>query len=94
MVNKTDIARSIAKREICSLTEAQLQVDIVLKTIKEALKDGHKVRLAGLGTLYPKHYEAHDGYNPFDNGRIIVPSYHTVTWKIAKDFKEELNGER
>lgn len=92
MVNKEEIARRIASREICSISDAKLQVEIVMKVIREALKDGEKVRISGLGTLYPKHYESHVGYNPFNNGAMVVPSYKTVTWKISKDLKKELNA--
>lgn len=91
MVNKDEIAREIARREICSISDAKLQVEMVVRVIRDALKKGEKVRISGLGTLYPKHYESHVGYNPFNSGEMIVPSYKTVTWKISNDFKKELN---
>lgn len=91
VTNKAEIAKRIASREICSLTEAQLQVEIVIKTIREALKANEKVRIAGLGMFYPKHYEEHVGYDPFGKKKIVVPSYNTVTFKVAKDFMRELN---
>ena len=94
MVNKAEIAKRVAKAEVCSLSCAKMQVDTVFKIIQEALQENETVRIAGLGTLYPKHYKEHMGYNPYSTGRIVVPSYRTVTWKISKDFKETLNKER
>lgn len=91
VTNKAEIAKRIASREICSLTEAQLQVEMVIKTIREALKANEKVRIAGLGMFYPKHYAEHVGYDPFGKKKIVVPSYKTVTFKVAKDFMRELN---
>ena len=91
MVNKTEIAKRVASAEVCSLRSAQMQVDMVFKIIKEALKENETVRIGGLGTLYPKHYKEHMGYNPYSTGKIVVPSYKTVTFKISRDFKDELN---
>lgn len=89
---KTELAKRIAKREVCSMSEATFQVEMVCKEIRDALKNGEKVRISGLGIFYPKHYEEHIGYDPFGCKKILVPSYKTVTFKIARDFMNELNA--
>jgi nucleoid DNA-binding protein len=94
VTNKTEIAKRIASREVCSMSEATLQVEMVMKTIIDALKANEKVRIAGLGMFYPKHYEEHVGYDPFSKKKMVVPSYRTVTFRIAKDFMRELNEKK
>lgn len=91
VTNRDMIARRIAKREICSISEARLQVDIVINTICDALKANETVRLSGLGMFYPKKYEGYVGYNPFNKQKMLVSPYRTITFRIGKDFMRELN---
>lgn len=92
MVSKSELIEKIAAKEVCSLSAAKMQLDVVVSTISEALLNGDSVRLNGLGTLEPRDRAARVGYNPVDGKKIEIPAHKTVAFKVASDFKTKLNG--
>jgi len=68
-MNKGDIVREVAK-VTCSKAEAEKAVNVILESVKKALKKGDKVTLVGFGTFSVAKRSARMGRNP-QNGNLI-----------------------
>jgi len=94
MVNKKDVVKRLAQREICSISDAEMQVNNVFNTIAELLIDNKSVRITGFGQFEVKRFPDRIGYNPFDKKQMLVKSYKVVGFKMSKDLKRKVNEER
>jgi DNA-binding protein HU-beta len=68
-MNKGDIVSEVAK-VTCSKAEAEKAVNVILESVKKALKKGDKVTLVGFGTFSVAKRSARMGRNP-QNGNLI-----------------------
>jgi nucleoid DNA-binding protein len=68
-MNKGDIVSEVAK-VTCSKAEAEKAVNVILESVKKALKKGDKVTLVGFGTFSVAKRSARTGRNP-QNGNLI-----------------------
>lgn len=77
---KTDVQKSQVSKIIESIPE-------ILK--KNALAAG-AVKFPGLGTFYFKERKSRKGMNPKTKKIITIPASKTITFKLAKNVKEDL----
>ena len=81
----TKEAKGVSKKDV------ETVVDAFICTIKDALKSGEEVRFIGFGSFLPKTKKAHKGINPSTGATINIPASKTISFKISKKFKEEIN---
>jgi DNA-binding protein HU-beta len=68
-MNKVDIVNEVAK-VTCGKAEAKNAVNVILESVKKALKKGDRVTLVGFGTFSVVKKSARMGRNP-QNGKSI-----------------------
>jgi DNA-binding protein HU-beta len=68
-MNKGDIVNEVTK-VTCSKAEAEKAVNVILESVKKALKKGDRVTLIGFGTFSVAKRSARMGRNP-QNGNLI-----------------------
>lgn len=66
-------------------------VHIFFKEISEALKDGRRVELRGLGAFWVKERKARKGRNPKSGENVYVAPKKVPAFKMGKELKEVLN---
>ena len=69
-MNKAEFIRALAEKADLSLKDAAAAVDAYAEVVAEALKDGEKVAIAGLGTFELKAKAERQGFNP------VTMEYH------------------
>ena len=69
-------------------------INIVLKEIKTALKNGERVELRSFGVFHSKIQKARISRNPKTNTKINTPEKKTIHFKMAKDLFKKLNDEK
>lgn len=91
-MSKVELIEGIVK-EVKSVSKKDVEsiVDAFLCTVKDALKEGEEIKFIGFGSFLPKTKKAHKGVNPATGATINIPASKTVSFKISKKFKEELN---
>lgn len=82
---------SAVKEVICDGHNAEDIVDSIINTIVATLTDGTDVILSGFGTFKIKTRKARIGRNPATGESVKISAKKVVTFKPAKQFKEEVN---
>ena len=86
-MRKRDVINEVTK-VTATKKEAVMAVEVVLNTIKNALKKRENVFLSGFGTFKAVKRKARKGRNPKTGEEIKVKSMHLVHFKAGKALKE------
>ena len=90
-MTKTELIKILAKARERSIKDAQLDVEVVLGAIQQALANGENVTLTGFGTFSVKEQAEKQCRNPKTGEMQTVPAHNKVHFKAVKDFKEAVN---
>lgn len=91
MYNKQNLIDEVHKENGGSRASAERVVDAVLSAIKEQVKGGNKVSLAGFGIFTSKKVKGRVGRNPRTGESVKVAARTKVKFAPAKAFKEFVN---
>ena len=109
-MKKVDIANELYEKIGISKKEAMDIVELVLDTLKDSLKNGEIVKIAGFGNFVVRNKRERKGRNP-KTGEAIVRTTHSrartkrgeeigisprkvVTFRPSHIFKEYVNGQK
>ena len=87
-VNKKVIAETVAEKHNLTKKEAAEIVDLVFNTVRDSLKDGAKVDIAGFGKFEVKTRAARTGINPQTKETIEIPASKVPGFKASKNLKD------
>ena len=88
---RKDLITAIAMQTGTSKKEVAEIIATYEDLIKQQLKNGNRVLLAGFVTLIPKEARERKAYIPKKGEHIIVAPRRTVIAKFSKQFKNWLN---
>jgi len=88
-MKKRDVINEVTK-VTATKKEAVMAVEVVLNTIKNALKKRENVFLSGFGTFKTVKRKARKGRNPKTGEEIKVKSMQLVKFKAGKALKESV----
>ncbi|MBI4649745.1 HU family DNA-binding protein [Candidatus Desantisbacteria bacterium] len=86
-MTKAELVDSIAETGI-SKKQASEAVECIIETIKNALKNGDKVNIAGLGSFEVKKRAPRQGRNPKTGEEIQIPGKMSPVFRAGKQLKE------
>lgn len=90
-MNKKELIEKLFKEaKTCSRAEAGRCLDALVKIIKNALKLGEKVAIAGFGTFSISKRAARVGINPQTKTRIQIPATKVPKFKAGQGFKKSV----
>ena len=93
-MEKTSMKQLIESTALVTKT-TQKQTEETVRAFIEELKltlcKGHAVTIQGSGTIKPVHRNAKKGRNPSTGEAINIPEHDTVTFSVARTFKDLLN---
>lgn len=92
-MTKADIVSAVYEKVGLSKKEATDIVETVLDTIKETLKEGEMVKIAGFGNFVIRNKGARKGRNPKTGENIEITPRKVVTFKPSMIFKEYVDKE-
>lgn len=90
-MTKSEVAQKIMQKTGISRIQSIEALEIFIKCIKDALKEGDKVSLVGFGTFQVKNKNARKGRNPRSGEKIDIPKKNVPTFKPGKSFKDMVN---
>ncbi len=91
---KSDIIKKLeSKQKNLSENDVEQILNIFIKKIINALKDGKNVELRGFGTLKRKVNKAKEVRNPKTNEKLYKKENFKLHYKIGKILHNELNSE-
>jgi nucleoid DNA-binding protein len=89
-VNKKDLVNEVAKA-VGTKKDAQLAVDCVFDTIRDALSKGDTVTLVGFGTFKATKRAARKGRNPQTGDPISIKARKVPKFTPGKALKDAVN---
>jgi len=84
------IEKMMSKANGCSKAEAERYLDAFVDIIRETLKKGDEVAIAGLGAFKSKRRAARAGVNPKTGEKIQIPAMTVPGFKAGKGLKDAL----
>ncbi len=91
-MNKEILASKIlAGGDVATQSASERVVELVLNTIKDAVKKGDRVSLAGFGIIQSKQVKAKTGRNPRTGQPMKIVAHKKVKFTVAKKFKLHIN---
>ena len=93
-MKKADIANELYDKIGISKKEALDIVELILGTLKESLKGGETVKIAGFGNFVVRKKRERKGRNPKTGEEIGITPRRVVTFRPSHIFKQYVNGEQ
>lgn len=90
-MNKSDLIEALSKSEDLTRTKAEEIVNLVFSEMTNALVDGDRVEIRGLGSFKVKSYDGYKGRNPKTGKQIKVKSKKLPVFKCGKELKERVD---
>ncbi len=87
---KKEIADQISSDLSLQKQDVNLAVDVVLKKISEALKEGRRVELRGFGSFSTRSRKPRSTKNPRTGVVMDIPERKTLHFTMSKSLKEAL----
>ncbi len=91
-MRKADIANHLCEQVGVSKTEAMDMVEYVLECVKDELRQGEAVKIAGFGNFIVRSKGERKGRNPRTGEEIAITPRRVVTFRASQLFKKEVNS--
>jgi len=75
-----------------SRRDAEVIVNAVFGSMADALRDGTRIEIRGLGSFIVKHRQAREGRNPKTGLIVSVPAKRVPFFKVGKELKLRVDG--
>lgn len=90
-MNKTDLIENVAKTTGMKKKDVETVVLSFINSIEQALIDGEKVQISGLGSFDVKKRSERAGRNPKTKEKIVIPAAKYPAFSASKALKEAVN---
>jgi nucleoid DNA-binding protein len=92
-MTKSEFVDNLAKNLGFSKHESERVLDAVLETVRNALVNGEKIDLRGLGTFKVRESKSRQGRNPKTGETIEIRAKRSAAFKPGKELTVLLNGQ-
>ena len=83
---KSDIINEVSNRADVTKVKAEVAVEAILDSIKNALKKGERIELRGFGVFQIKPRKKGIGRNPRTGQEVNIPPGKTIRFKPGKNL--------
>jgi len=91
-MNKSELIEQLAITKNVSNKRAEEIVNLVFNSMTEALTEGDRIEIRGLGSFVVKDYGTYTGRNPKTGAPITVSPKKLPFFKVGKELKERILG--
>lgn len=91
-MTKADIAERISSELGYTKNESIILLESTISLIKETLKSGNNLNIAGFGNFEVKHKRDRKGRNPQTGETITIEARRVLTFKPSSMLKTKING--
>lgn len=91
-MNKSELIKALAEENNLSVDESTTVVNSFFDSIRQALLDGQRVEIRGLGSFKIKEYKAYSGRNPKTGDIVDVSPKKLPFFRAGKELKDYLNA--
>ena len=90
-MTRTELVANVAEKAGITKKSADVVLNSLFETIKQALVEGDKVQIIGFGTFEIRNRAARKGRNPQSGEEIDIPASKLPSFKAGKALKEAVN---
>ncbi|MBT8341273.1 MAG: integration host factor subunit beta [Desulfatitalea sp.] len=90
-MNKADLVNELKNRNDFTRQQAEKIVDIFFNTMADALAEGERVEIRGLGSIFVKEYKSYTGRNPKTGSPVVVKPKKLPFFRCGKELKERVD---
>jgi nucleoid DNA-binding protein len=90
-VNKSQLISTVASDTETKLDLVDTIVDSLFSTIRATAAKGENISISGFGVFRMLEHAARTGDNPRTHEPIHIPAFKTLTFRVSKTAKKELN---
>ena len=91
-MNKSELIEQLANRKDISNKRAEEIVNLIFDSMTDAMVDGERIEIRGLGSFVIKDYGTYTGRNPKTGEQITVSPKKLPFFKVGKELKERVLG--
>lgn len=91
-MNKSELIEKLALKRDISNKRAEEVVNMIFNSMTEAMVEGDRIEIRGLGSFAIKEYESYTGRNPKTGEQITVKPKKLPFFKVGKELKERVLG--
>jgi len=91
-MNKSELIEQLALKKDISVKKAEEIVNLVFSSMTEAMVNGDRIEIRGLGSFVIKDYGTYTGRNPKTGEAIKVSPKKLPFFKVGKELKERILG--
>lgn len=91
-MNKSELIEQLAISKNIPNKRAEEIVNLVFNSMSEALTEGDRIEIRGLGSFVVKDYDTYTGRNPKTGEPITVNPKKLPFFKVGKELKERILG--
>ena len=91
-LNKRDLIEQVAEKAHLSKKDAENALDVCFDLMEKALLDGREVNITNFGVFQPKTRKQRDGTDPKTHERIVIKSKRSVSFRLSKQLKGNINN--
>ena len=91
-MNKSELIEQLSFKKDISNKRAEDVVNIIFSSLTEAMVDGDRIEIRGLGSFVIKDYTTYTGRNPKTGEPITVRPKKLPFFKVGKELKERVLG--
>jgi DNA-binding protein HU-beta len=88
-VIKQDIVNRVAEQLNITKVKAEIAVESVFNSLKNALKRGERIELRGFGVFIVKPRKSGVGRNPRTGEEVAIPPGNTIRFKPGKEIRAD-----
>jgi DNA-binding protein HU-beta len=88
-VIKQDIVNRVAEQLNITKVKAEIAVESVFTSLKNALKRGERIELRGFGVFIVKPRKSGVGRNPRTGEEVAIPPGKTIRFKPGKEIRAD-----
>ena len=91
-MNKSELIEQLAIKKNITNKCAEEIVNLVFNSMNDALTEGDRIEIRGLGSFVVKEYGTYTGRNPKTGEPIKVNPKKLPFFKVGKELKERILG--
>jgi len=91
-MNKSELIEQLALKKDVPVKRAEEVVNLIFTSMGEAMVQGERIEIRGLGSFVIKEYGTYTGRNPKTGEPIKVSPKKLPFFKVGKELKEMVLG--
>lgn len=92
-MNRSDLIELLTQQANIPKKKAEDVVHLIFDAMTNALIQGERIEIRGLGSFVVKHYGAYTGRNPRTGESISVRPKRLPFFKVGKELRERVDDE-